>query len=184
MRRAFTLIELLIVVAIIGILAAIAVPNFVNAMERAKVSRAISDVKSICNALEMYRLDNNNYPLFYMVAEWAGSFNPAANEWERLYPLTTPIPYLTNIPMEVFPYKDDSAGKTTRAYMYTDRLGYGESGWISLHDKLGKYKYVVRSMGPDRMGNIIETPASPYLILPYDLSNGLASRGDIIHYGP
>ncbi|HPO08766.1 MAG TPA: prepilin-type N-terminal cleavage/methylation domain-containing protein, partial [bacterium] len=64
MRRAFTLIELLIVVAIIGILAAIAVPNFINAQERAKVGRARSDVRSIVNALEMYRLDNNNYPLF------------------------------------------------------------------------------------------------------------------------
>jgi len=69
MRRAFTLIELLIVVAIIGILAAIAVPNFINAQERAKVGRARSDVRSIVNALEMYRLDNNNYPLFFMVAQ-------------------------------------------------------------------------------------------------------------------
>ncbi len=184
MRRAFTLIELLIVVAIIGILAAIAVPNFINAQERAKVGRARSDVRSIVNALEMYRLDNNNYPLFFMVAQWGGKFNPAQNEWERLYPLTTPIVYLSSIPMEVFPYVDDSAGKRTRAYMYTDRLGYGETGWISLHDKLGKYQYVVRSMGPDRIGNIIEPPASPYLILPYDLTNGLASRGDIIQYGP
>ena len=59
---AFTLIELLIVVAIIGILAAIAVPNFVNAMTRAKVARVQSELKSLSSAIEMYNLDNNNYP--------------------------------------------------------------------------------------------------------------------------
>ncbi|MFH1737541.1 MAG: prepilin-type N-terminal cleavage/methylation domain-containing protein [bacterium] len=184
MRRAFTLIELLIVVAIIGILAAIAVPNFMNAQERAKVSRAQADIRSIVTALEMYRVDNNNYPLFYQVNSWGSGFDAAQYEWQRLYPLTTPIAYIATVPMEVFPYKDDSLSTTKRGYMYTDRLGYGEDGWINLHDKLGKYQYVVRSMGPDRMGNIIEPPASPYLILPYSMTNGLASRGDIIHYGP
>ena len=184
MKTGFTLIELLIVVAIIGILAAIAVPNFLNAQERAKVSRAQADIRTIVSALEMYRIDNNNYPLFYMVAKWGSGYDPANNEWERLYPLTTPIAYMATVPMEVFPYKDDSIPQRERGYMYTDRLGYGDSGWINLHDRLGKYKYIVRSMGPDRMGNIIEAPASPNLILAYCISNGLSSRGDILHYGP
>ncbi len=60
--KGFTLIELLIVVAIIGILAAIAVPNFLNAQIRAKVARAYADEKSIGTALEAYRLDQNAYP--------------------------------------------------------------------------------------------------------------------------
>ncbi|HPA46471.1 MAG TPA: prepilin-type N-terminal cleavage/methylation domain-containing protein, partial [bacterium] len=61
-KAAFTLIELLIVVAIIGILAAIAVPNFMNARMRASVSRAQSDLRNLSVALESYRLDNNHYP--------------------------------------------------------------------------------------------------------------------------
>ncbi|MGI6458320.1 MAG: prepilin-type N-terminal cleavage/methylation domain-containing protein [bacterium] len=51
---AFTLIELLIVVAIIGILAAIAVPNFLNAQIRAKVSKTESEMRSFVTAQEMY----------------------------------------------------------------------------------------------------------------------------------
>ena len=55
--RAFTLIELLIVVAIIAILAAIAVPNFLEAQVRAKVSRVKSDMRSLATAIETYRID-------------------------------------------------------------------------------------------------------------------------------
>ncbi len=61
-RYGFTLIELLIVVAIIGILAAIAVPNFLNAQVRAKIAKAESEMHSIITALESYRIDNNIYP--------------------------------------------------------------------------------------------------------------------------
>ncbi|MGI8908359.1 MAG: prepilin-type N-terminal cleavage/methylation domain-containing protein [Candidatus Sumerlaeaceae bacterium] len=59
---AFTLIELLIVVAIIAILAAIAVPNFLEAQTRAKVSRAKADLRTIATGLESYVVDHNHYP--------------------------------------------------------------------------------------------------------------------------
>ena len=58
-KTGFTLIELLIVVAIIGILAAIAVPNFMNAQIRAKISRALADLRGIRTALESYAVDYN-----------------------------------------------------------------------------------------------------------------------------
>ncbi len=60
--KGFSLLELLIVVAIIGILSLIVTPNFRLAKERAKVSAALADMKTIQLALETYRLDNGSLP--------------------------------------------------------------------------------------------------------------------------
>ncbi|RJP22648.1 MAG: prepilin-type N-terminal cleavage/methylation domain-containing protein [Candidatus Omnitrophota bacterium] len=95
MKQAFTLIELLIVVAIIGILAAIAVPNFMNAQIRAKVARAEADQRAIGIALEMYKLDRNEYPI--------GGAQPGPTF--GLDRLTTPTPYMTSLPTDPFEYK-------------------------------------------------------------------------------
>ena len=58
----FTLIELLIVIAIIGILAAIAIPNLLKAVQRGKQKRSMSDMRALATAIEAYAVDNNNYP--------------------------------------------------------------------------------------------------------------------------
>ena len=62
-ERGFTLIELLIVVAIIGIVAAVAIPNMLNSIDRSRQKRTMADMRYVANALEQYSIDNNFYPL-------------------------------------------------------------------------------------------------------------------------
>lgn len=61
-QLAFTLIELIVAVAIIGVLAAIAIPAYQNYLDKAKTVRAISDIENIGRRLHDYHIDNNNYP--------------------------------------------------------------------------------------------------------------------------
>jgi prepilin-type N-terminal cleavage/methylation domain-containing protein len=82
-KKAFTLIELLIVVAIISILASIALPNFREAQTRSKVAVARSDLRTLSMALEEYMLDNGAYPQ----SEINGTL-------KYLDQLSTPIAYL------------------------------------------------------------------------------------------
>jgi type II secretion system protein G len=61
-NKGFTLIELLIVVAIIGIIVAIAIPNLLNAIQRAKQKRTMADMRSAGTSAEAYAVDFNHYP--------------------------------------------------------------------------------------------------------------------------
>ena len=62
LQRAFTLIEVLVVVAILGILAAIVVPRIMDRPDEAKRVAASADIGAIVQALKLYRLDNGTYP--------------------------------------------------------------------------------------------------------------------------
>ena len=77
-KKGFTLIELLIVVAIIGIIAAIAIPNLLNAIQRGKQKRTMADMRAIGTAVEAFAVDNNRYP---------DSASPVSNITDDLEPI-------------------------------------------------------------------------------------------------
>ena len=93
--KGFTLIELLIVVAIIGIIAAIAIPNLLNAIDRGKQKRTIADMRSIGTGVEAYAVDNNVYPAAASAAVLKGFIEPIymktmpqADGWSNAFVVT------------------------------------------------------------------------------------------------
>ena len=179
MRRGFTLIELLIVVAIIGVLAAIAVPNFLNAQLRAKIARAESDMRSIDTALEEYRIDNNLYP------RWADPDGTNRNPVNRrLIPLTTPVAYMASVPQDPFIYgppgarRDDAQHPAYVTYDYVDAwatMNYQKATTLDVSFRCSEWR--IASAGPD--GTM--TYGSVYS---FSASNGLTSAGDLVRTGP
>lgn len=61
-ERGFTLLEVMVVVVILGILAALVVPKVISRPEEARVMAAKQDIASLMQALKLYRLDNHRYP--------------------------------------------------------------------------------------------------------------------------
>ncbi len=180
-RHAFTLIELLIVVAIIGILAAIAVPNFLNAQMRAKVSRAVADERNLATALESYRIDNNKYP----PASLADG-STRITVYQRWARLTTPVSYMPSVPFD--PFFDRGAeipatwGGPVYEYFERDVSQLKTNLW-GPSSREQQALYFIKSFGPDGE-NSATTQEGYYTHIIYDMSNGLASNGDIVRYGP
>jgi general secretion pathway protein G len=116
----FTLIELMVVLVIIGVLAALIVPNVLDRADDARVTAARTDVSNLMQALKMYRLDNQRYPtseqgLKALVAKPAT--NPVPPNWR---------PYLDKLPSDPWnqPYQYLNPG----VHGEVDVLSFGADG--------------------------------------------------------
>ena len=97
--RGFTLIELLVVITIIGILAAIALPNYIRAKNKAKEAEVKSNLHTIQISLERYMTDNNEYPDFLVGGDIA-----AWNHWHSVHDSEDPANGLLNDPLVSWDY--------------------------------------------------------------------------------
>lgn len=107
-QAGFTLIEIMVVVVILGILAALVVPQVMSRPDQAKVTVAKGDIKAISAALDMYKLDNFAYPgtqqgLEALVKKPSG--NPQPRNWNK-------DGYLKSLPVDPWgnPYQFLSPG--------------------------------------------------------------------------
>lgn len=194
---AFTLIELLIVVAIIGILAAIAIPNFQNARVRATIAKVQGDIRALTNAVEMYSVDHGKYPDDGQLTgvPWT------MNNWH----LTSPISYIATIPKDPFLKGTEAGGSTDgiEEYWYTSYDGYGAyraagrpksvrgRSNVRLYDPpRNAFKFAFISPGPDgcwewdRGNSWCHQEFYMGDVFYYSMSNGVRSRGDLYQYGP
>ncbi len=189
----FTFVELTIVMAILAILTAIAVPNFMEARVRATVSRSRSELALLNMAIDSYRLEEGSFPLNAVPGE--------AGSWDLLA-LTTPVVYLSRLPMDALttqeargrnhpvplnpvPYRFYNAlqldpEQGLRPFdAYSERMlrGFG----TGLLWGLGPH----RALRPD--GGTVATTIHPdgaVQVLPYNPTNGTTSPGDIYQMVP
>ncbi|MEN5093732.1 type II secretion system major pseudopilin GspG [Pseudomonas protegens] len=124
-QRGFTLIEIMVVVVILGVLAALVVPQIMSRPDQAKASAAQSDIKAIAMALDIYKLDNHQYPssqqgLQALVSKPSGA--PAARNWN-------PDGYLKRLPIDPWGTHYQYRVPGTRGGAY-DLFSFGADGKI------------------------------------------------------
>lgn len=195
--EAFTLVELLVAVAVVAVLAALALPNFLAAQTRSKTARARADMRTLSTALEVYHADGGSWP------PNDGKFNIVPVE------LSTPVAYLSSTAtLDPFSIRERHPVHGERAAHYTYQLVVA-GGDVARHvlagnnppveaidapglnpgaaERYGSWK--LASNGPDRLYSAVGTPGGPWnphphvllgADIPYDPTNGTASLGNIV----
>ena len=181
-----TLIELLLVVAIIAVLAMVAVPNFLEAQVRAKITRSKANMRSLASAIEAYAADYGRIPL--------GSEALKAVHFDSPIPepdvnaaaqscLTTPIGYLSGFVLD--PFRRRTGGGADRHGLFVYQSYLAEAGLDEYLDRVrardfcwsllgngpvaGEYESIVR---------LLSGEGDPATI--YDPTNGAISEGYIV----
>lgn len=137
-QRGFTLIEIMVVVVILGVLAALVVPQIMSRPEQAKITAARSDIKAIATALEIYKLDNHRYPttqqgLEALVKKPTGM--SSALNWN-------PDGYLKRLPKDPWgnPYQFLTPGREGSAYDLYSFGADGRSGGEGANADIGNWE--------------------------------------------
>ena len=127
-HRAFTLVEMLLVITIIGILAALVIPKMVGRSEQARLAAAHADISSIKTALDAYEVDNGFYPK--SLQDLIQQPNNARN-WHG--------PYLENLPVDPWnnPYVYAFPGRHTPNGF--DLSSVGPDGKAGTEDDIGNW---------------------------------------------
>ena len=206
-KSGFTLIELLIVIAIIAILALIAIPNFLEAQTRSKITKVMADSRTIAIGLEAYYVDWNAYPIL------RGYLNAGHTQWNRggimlAHDLTTPVAYLTNVrfldPFNHSAYNAIGDLEDKPAFQYSATITYANILFYNNNQAKHWSQWLVVSFGPDYKkgpnpvtgaesligtyctvetdGTDADPTDSKFRTWRYDPSNGTISTGDILRW--
>jgi len=196
-RSAFTLVEVVIAFALVALLTAIAMPNYLRAQTRSKISQNRSDMRRIAAALEAYAIDNPGYPPPWeagSTGSWGTFLSPPFHARTPSL-LTTPIAYLPALPEDPFREAEMSnpppgylGGLRHRHvyynfdYLFVTLAGPPAVNNLTVANELAG-PWLIYSVGPDH--DEFNTPEGATLVAQrvfrdYDPTNGTNSLGNLL----